>query len=259
MTFFLVFLLIGALLLLVIGINIIQQHKDRIARERRKELSLQRTILEETESILSNLAMLPCSNQIILVLYRRMNDALIAAVAVASDMQKREYERRQFDLVTQIDNLSKNAEVAPPLDDFHLPDNDRQVLLLVQSLKKLKAILRAENNKGKVDPNVFSQEEKRIDNLQLRINVDSMLSRARSAIGIKQYGSAKQMITKALTTLNTLKGQSPNDPFISNKAEEAKMLLHEAMDAQKQNSPMPAPKKKSDDDLDILFQQKKKW
>ena len=196
MTFYLVFILIGALLLLVIGINIIQQHKDRIETERRKELSLQRTILEETESILSNSAMLPYSNQIILVLYRRMNDALIAAVAVASDMQKGEYQRRQNDLVTQIDNLSKNAEVAPPLDNFHLPDNDRQVLLLVQSLKKLKAILRAENNKGKVDPNIFSQEEKRIDNLQLRINVDAMFSRARSAIGIKQYGSAKQMVTQ---------------------------------------------------------------
>lgn len=259
MIFYLVLALIGALLLLVIGINIIQQQKDRMETDRRNELIRQRAILEETETILSNSAMLPCSNQIILVLYRRMNDALVAAVNVASDKQKGEYDRRQKDLAAQIEALSKNAGAAPPLEGFRLPDNDKQILLLVQSLKKLKAILRAENNKGRVDPNVFAQEEKRIDNLQLRINVDSMLNRARSAVGIKQYGSAKQMVTKALATLNALKNQSPNDPFITKKADEAKMLLDEVMGAQKQDEPAPQQKEKSEDDLDILFQQKKKW
>ena len=70
------------------------------------------------------------------------------------------------------------------------------------------------------------------------------------------------MVTKALSTLNALKAQSPNDPFIGKKADEAKSLLEEVTGAQKQNEPAPKlehDNDKSQDDLDILFQQKKKW
>ena len=140
-----------------------------------------------------------------------------------------------------------------------LPDNDRQVLELVKTLKKLKAILRAEHNKGKVDPSIFSQEEMRIDNLQLRINVESMITRARAACFMKQYGSSKQMVTKALNTLHTIKGQTPNDPFIARKVDEAKQLLDEIMGAQKHSEPSAPKQKKEGDDLDMLFQPKKKW
>ncbi|TVL07903.1 hypothetical protein AYI82_12405 [Shewanella algae] len=259
MAFTLVLVLIGALLLLVIGINVIQQQKERAEAERRTELARQRAILDETEEVLSNTGMFPCSSQMVLVLYKRIQDAARIAVTLSKANQKGDYERRLTDLEALINNQQSSGPQTPAIENFRLPDNDRQVLVLVQTLKKLKAILRAEHNKGKVDPTVFAAEEGRIDSLQLRINVESMLSRARAASYMKQYGSSRQMVTKALSTLHTIKAQTPNDPFIARKVDEAKQLLDEIMGAQKMAQPS-APKQKNDeDDIDVLFQPKKKW
>ncbi len=192
MAFTLVLVLIGALLLLVIGINVIQQQKERAEAERRTELARQRAILDETEEVLSNTGMFPCSSQMVLVLYKRIQDAARIAVTLSKANQKGDYERRLTDLEALINNLQSSGPQTPAIENFRLPDNDRQVLVLVQTLKKLKAILRAEHNKGKVDPTVFAAEEGRIDSLQLRINVESMLSRARAASYMKQYGSSSR-------------------------------------------------------------------
>lgn len=259
MAFTLVLVLIGALLLLVIGINVIQQQKERAEAERRTELARQRAILDETEEVLSNTGMFPCSSQMVLVLYKRIQDAARIAVTLSKANQKGDYERRLTDLEALINNLQSSSPQTPAIENFRLPDNDRQVLVLVQTLKKLKAILRAEHNKGKVDPTVFAAEEGRIDSLQLRINVESMLSRARAASYMKQYGSSRQMVTKALSTLHTIKAQTPNDPFIARKVDEAKQLLDEIMGAQKMAQPSTPKQKNDEDDIDVLFQPKKKW
>ncbi|MPY21652.1 hypothetical protein FM037_17940 [Shewanella psychropiezotolerans] len=257
MIFTLVLISIGALLLLVIGINVIQQQKERAEAERRTELARQRAIIDETEEVLSHTGMFPCSSQIVLVLYKRVEDALGLAANYAAS-QAGDYKRRQADIGAQVKTLAASPKQAPSIESFRLPDNDQQILTLVQVLKKLKAILRAEHNKGKVDPTIFSEEEGRIDSLQLRINVDSMLSRARAACFMKQYGSSKQMVTKALSTLHAIKAQTPNDPFIVKKVDEAKAMLDEIIGAQKIASPEVTPVKE-EEDIDVLFQPKKKW
>ncbi|WP_064791698.1 hypothetical protein [Shewanella woodyi] len=257
MIFTLVLVLIGALLFLVIGVNVVQQQKEKAEAERRAELARQRAIIDETEEILSLTGMFPCSSQIVLVLYKRVQDALKHAKSIAGN-QAPDYERRLNDISSQITTMSSNPKNSPPIEGFRLPDNDKQILDLVKVLKKLKAILRAEHNKGKVDTTTFSEEEARIDSLQLRINVDSMLSRARAACATKQYGSAKQMVTKALSTLHAIKAQTPNDPFIGRKVDEAKAMLDEVMGAQKEAAPV-VQNNKEEEDIDVLFQPKKKW
>ena len=258
MIFASVLVLIGVLLLLVIGISIIQQQKARAEAERRTELARHRAIIDETEEVLSNTGLIPCSSNIILVLYKRVDEALTGALPLAGN-QSNDYQRRLGDLSAQIQALQSGTKSAPAIESFRLPDNDRQVLNLVKTLKKMKAILRAEHNKGKVEPTIFSEEELRIDSLQLRINVDSMLARGRAACFMKQYGSAKQMVTKALATLHTIKSQTPNDPFITRKVDEAKTMLEEITGAQKNAQPSVTKTKTEDDDIDVLFQPKKKW
>lgn len=259
MIFTLVIVLIAALLFLVIGINVIQQQKERVEAERRSELARQRAIIDETEEVLSHTGMFPCSSQIILVLYKRVEDALALAVVNAAN-QTADYQRRLTDIKEQINSLTTNSQkTVPSVESFRLPDNDKQILTLVRVLKKLKSILRAQHNKGKVDPVIFAEEERRIDSLQLRINVDSMLSRARMACSVKQYGSSKQMVTKALATLQAIKAQTPNDPFISKKVDEAKILLNEITEAQKLSTPEVKKDKKEEEDIDVLFQPKRKW
>ncbi|NKF52467.1 hypothetical protein G3R49_18065 [Shewanella sp. WXL01] len=259
MSLIMVLVLIGALLLLIIGFSIIQQQKERAEAERRQEIARQRAIIDETEAVLSNTGMVPCSSNIIMVLYKRIQDALAQSIGYATGQTKSDYERRLSDLRNQIQTMQAAPTPAPAIENFRLPDNDKQILELVKTLKKLKAILRAEHNKGKVDPTIFAEEELRIDSLQLRINVDSMITRARAACFMKQYGSSKQMVTKALNTLHTIKAQTPNDPFIAKKVDEAKQLLDEIMGAQKHSQPEAPKPKKEGDDLDMLFQPKKKW
>lgn len=259
MIFTLIMVLIGGLLFLVIGINVVQQQKERAEAERRAELTKQRAIIDETEEILSQVSMFPCSSQIILVLYKRVRDALKIAKGMAG-AQVADYERRLNDISGQVTNLSSGAKNAPPIEGFRLPDNDKQVLVLVQLLKKLKTILRAEHNKGKVSMAVFSEEEGRIDSLQLRINVESMLSRAKMSCEAKQHGTAKQMVTKAMSTLQAIKAQTPNDPFIGRKVDEAKAMLAEIAEAQKESAQVVvAPQGKEEEEIDVLFQPKKKW
>ncbi|MGL4475441.1 MAG: hypothetical protein ACRCT7_13465 [Shewanella sp.] len=254
-----VLVLIGALVLVVIGINIIQQQKARVEGDRRNEFNRQKAILDETEAVLANSAILPCSNQIIIILHERIKDALQSALTSAIPPISSQLEKRLVDVNNMLEQLRKNADNTPSIESFRLPDNDKQILLLVQSLKKLKAILRNENTKGKVVPEIFSQEEKRIDSLQLRINVDAMLNRAKSACAIKQYGSAKQLVTKAIATLNALKQHNPTDPFVLKKSDEAKDLLEEMTGAQQTEQPNANQAQKPGDELDMLFQPKKKW
>ncbi|MCT7943282.1 hypothetical protein [Shewanella holmiensis] len=260
MSLILILLLIGALLLLIIGFSIIQQQKERAEAERRLEASRQRAIIDETEAVLANTAMASCSSHITLILYKRIQEALEQSISYSSGQVLNDYQRRLGDLKAQVSNMMGAPAQVPSVENFRLPDNDRQVLELVKTLKKLKAILRAEHNKGKVDSVIFSSEESRIDSLQQRINVESMISRARAACYMKQYGSSKQMVTKALSTLHLIKAQTPNDPFITRKVDEAKQLLDEIMGAQKSSGPnVSQPKKNDEDDLDMLFQPKKKW
>ncbi|MDO6621035.1 hypothetical protein [Shewanella sp. 6_MG-2023] len=261
MTFTLVLILIGALFLLIIGISLIQQQKERAEAERRMELKRQRAIIDETESVLSSTGLASFPSSIILVLYKRINEALQVSVSyLVNQPQQADYQRRQIDIQAQITNLNNNAMQALAIENFRLPDNDKQILELVQMLKKLKAIVRAENNKGKIEPQVFAEAESRIDSYQLRINVESMLSRARASNSLKQFGSSKQMVSKALATLQAIKAKTPDDPFISRKVDEAKELLGEINSQQKQVIPDAVkPNKNEGDDIDMLFQPKKKW
>lgn len=255
MIFTLVLILIGALLLLVIGINVIQQQKAKVEAEKRTELARQRAIIDETDEVLSHISLIPSSSHMLLILYGRIQEALQIATHLTPKTHT-EYERRIIDLSQQIQTLKEAPHPFPAIEAFQLPEQDKYVLVLVQMLKKMKAILKSEHNKGKVEPLLFTQEENHIDSLQLRINVDAMLSRSRAACYIKQYGSAKQMITKALSTLHTIKAQTPNDPFIIQKVDEAKALLSEIMGEQENTQTI---KSKEEDDIDVLFQPKKKW
>ncbi|WP_299494226.1 hypothetical protein [uncultured Shewanella sp.] len=256
MIFTLVLLLIGALLLLVIGINVIQQHKAKIDAEKRSELARQRAIIDETDEVLSHIGLIPHSSHMILILYSRIQIALDTA-AKLTPKSHTEYERRRLDLEQQIQALKNAPKAFPPIEEFQLPEQDKQVLVLVQMLKKMKAILKAEHHRGKVDPQLYTLEENHIDSLQLRINVDAMLSRSRAAYYIKQFGSAKQMITKALSTLHTIKAQTPNDPFIIQKVNEAKAMLKDIVGEQENSQTTKAPQEGAD--IDVLFQPKKKW
>ena len=64
---------------------------------------------------------------------------------------------------------------------FKTPESDRQAIQMLQLAKKMRAVLRSSNNKGKMNPQGFAQEDRRLELMQLKINIANLLKRAADA------------------------------------------------------------------------------
>jgi len=139
-----------------------------------------------------------------------------------------------------------------------LPENDKQIIALVQGIKKIRNLLRSEHSKGKVDTQIFLNEDKRLEKLQLRINVESQAKRGMAARSANMLGSARQYFEKAIATLSA---QTYSDEYISSKKAEIENLLEEITNELKVTNATDRKKKaeQEQDDLDVLFAPKKKW
>ena len=131
-------------------------------------------------------------------------------------------------------------------------------MLFLQALKKLKLVVRSEHNKGRLDTSVFAEEEKRIDRLLLRLTVENTFKRALAAYHTRQLGSAREILEKVE---RVLANQPMKDQYILDKSAEVERLLEEINTHQRQQSEDEINKRKEQeqDELDVLFQPKKKW
>ncbi|EWH06803.1 hypothetical protein [Pseudoalteromonas lipolytica] len=247
-----IIMLIVALIVIALWVSAVQQHKEKQETERRKELTKQKKIIEEAEEVLLNSTNIPMSENILRIIQRRVYDALASMVQLSpnsKELKSRLNEAKQR-LTLPIDSNNSDALV--------LPDNDKQLISLIQSIKKLRALLRSEHGKGKVDSQVFVAEDKRLEKLQLRINVESQIKRGISARAANMVGSARQYFEKALATLASV---SYSDDYINTKKQEIENYL-EAISTELKASNATSRKKKAEqeqDDLDVLFAPKKKW
>jgi hypothetical protein len=247
-----IIVLIVALIVIALWVSAVQQHKEKQEAERRKELTRQKAIIEETEEALMNSANIPLSEFIVRVLQRRIHEALSTMVSNSPNSKalKSRLNESKEHLSNNVQDNSSNA--------LSLPNNDKQLVSLIQGIKKLRVILRSEHNKGRVDSQVFVAEDKRLEKLQLRINIESQIKRGISARAANMVGSARQYFEKAQATLSAV---SYTDEYVTTKRQEVETYLEEiSVDLRASNA--SALKKKNEqeqDDLDILFAPKKKW
>ncbi|SDJ13268.1 hypothetical protein SAMN04488540_10595 [Ferrimonas sediminum] len=252
MSFFAVVVMVVIALLVIIAINLVYQHHEAKEANRRKELARQRAIIEESEDILSQAAVLPMSNALLQTLNQRILDALKTAKQMSpasSDM-----DSRIAQTMAQLKGLQDSEAGQGSIDLFQLPSNEKQTLVLIQTLKKLKPVLRNEHNKGRINAEVFTDEELKIDKLQLRIHIEVLLNRARNLVNARQYGSAKMLLSKITLALNNQVLASPE--YRTRMLAKTNELL-DTIEGSKQ--PVESNKPKRADDLDELFQPKKKW
>lgn len=255
MTFTVVLVLLGVLLLLIVGINMMQQHKERIENERRAELSRQRAILEESEDLLLCATKLPLSKDIILMLHKRCEDALNAMQEVSNETA--EVIRRLKDRTAQRQSAEKTYQALDE-ETFAYPDSEKVSVQFLQALKKLKLVVRSEHNKGRLDTNIFANEDKRIDRLLLRLSLENTLKRAIAAYHTRQLGSARELLEKAE---QVLANQVTKDQYTLDKGAEVSRLIEEINSQMRAQSEQEINKRKEKehDELDVLFQPKKKW
>ncbi|WKE66965.1 hypothetical protein PVT67_06940 [Gallaecimonas kandeliae] len=256
MTPYIVTAVIVILLLVMIVINVVQQQRQKQEAERRQELARHKAIIEETEDLLPFAGQMPISSQLVAILYGRLADALNGAFKFNKDAN---LKARADDALNQQQQALQHYR--PSDDNVRLPDNELQMVQLLQAVKRLIAVLRTEFNKGKVDAEVFRNEAAFLDRMRLKINVDGLIARGVSAKTIKQFGSARQFLNKAKQLAAS---QAHQDNYLRAKLQEIQLHLDEINHNRGAALvPPKAEKKEGDiqqpDDVDLLFSPKKKW
>jgi type II secretory pathway pseudopilin PulG len=247
-----IIVLIVALIVIALWVSAVQQRKEKQEIARRRELTKLKAIIEESEDALVNNAGIPLSEGIIRALQKRSFNALNEMVALSPSSNALKNRLAQAkELLTS--TVSGNNS-----DNIALPNNDKQLIGIIQGIKKLRSVLRSEQNKGQLDSQTFSIEDKRLEKLQLKINIESQIKRGVSARSASMVGSARQYFEKAHATLIAL---TYTDDYIEAKRQEVEGYLN-TISLELKNSNEKALKKKAaeeQDDLDVLFAPKKKW
>ena len=248
-----IIILIVVLLIAAIFINAIQQHRQKLEAERRAELAKQRTIVDETEMVLSASANMPISSRIVGILHNRVLNALKVMNELSSSA-----ELKQRISSTEEATRTALSENSPSLHEFSLPDNDKIIIQYIQAVKKLRVILRAEHSKGQIDSKVFLDEDKSLERLQLKVNVETLVKRGRAALQTNMLGSARQYFEKAKAALEN---QNPPDDYSNSRLATLNEWLYEIQSNLKSVNEKDRAKRQAEerDELDELFAPKKKW
>lgn len=249
-----VIVLIIALVIIAVVVNAMQQARERQETERRTQLTKYKTVIEETEEVLMNSSNVPISVNLTTVLHKRVHDALEQMISLSPSSN--EIKTRLKQSKERLDTADPNAKHRD--ENVTMPESDAQIINVVQGIKKLRQILRSEHTKGNVDPQVFMNEDRRLESLQLKINVDSLIKRGTKAKNSNMLGSARQYYEK---TLATLENQSFTDDYITSKRAEVEHFLDEiTLELKNANAKDAKDKEEAEqDELDIIFAPKKKW
>ena len=248
---------IAVLLFLVIGYNIVLQYKRKAITEKRQAIIKHRKIIEESEELLLNSTSLPYSKVLTMVLHKRMYDSLLAILQLDSSLQQ--VRQRLSNVKSQMEQIKANQSQTESTH-FRSPANDREAIVLLQQVKKVRNVLRAEHAKSKLNTQAFILEDRKLELMQLNVNIDNLLKRAFEARAGRQFGSAKQMLRKGIDTLNTISDKSD---FLTNKYNNMVTLLGEINEQLSQASSEDLKERQEKEDekneLDLLFQPKQKW
>ena len=150
------------------------------------------------------------------------------------------------------------SDTSGSMNDFTLPDNDKMIIQYIQSVKKLRIMLRSEHSKGQIDSKVFADEDKQLERLQVKVNVETLIKRGRAALQTNMLGSARQYFEKAKAALES---QNPQDDYSTSKLAALNEWLNEIQNNLKSVNEKDRVRKQEEerDELDELFAPKKKW
>ena len=258
MLFPLIFSLVGLLLFVLIGYNIIQQYKQKIEAEKRISIAKQRAVIVEVDELLLSATRMPFSKSLLLVLQNRIRNALkiMTSISPATPAIKEHLSNTD----AQIQQI-KNHYTPPDESVFRTPESDKEALVLLQVTKKIRAVLRSEHAKGKISTEIFVAEDHRLEIMQLKINLENSIKRVAEAKLNEQYGSANQMINKLLKVLASI---TDKDNYLVLKEQQLKEYKSEIKIhlVKTNDEELRVIKEKEDEkknDLDELFADKKKW
>jgi len=249
--------LLVVLIVFVVVVTAIQQHKEKLDAERRVHVAKQKAIIDENEELILSLTNLPPNPHINKILNTRSLNAVKTIKTLTPEKKSLDSLIKELNARLQVIQglIEKKEHVEKK---FVLPDNEKQIIVILQCVKKLRAVLRSEQNKGVISAELFKKEDQHFELIQLKINVESLMNRAAQAQHKQMIGSARQYYEKALMTI--AKSSSVNEYLVQKKAEIASQLESLASSLKNVNAQDAETKAKSEEnELDVIFQQKKKW
>ncbi|MFC3120069.1 hypothetical protein [Agaribacter flavus] len=254
MSYTIIIILITAIIVGGIAASAVQQHKERKEAQKREEINKHKQVFDETEVAVSAALQMPVSQALIAILRKR---ALLALKGMYTQSPSTELKKKMKELSTALDELNLDAP-APELSSFTLPSTDKVIIKYIQAVKKLRQILRIETTKGNVSADIHAREDKVLECLQLRINVETLHKRGNDSVTAGMQGSARQYFEKAIAAL---KNHAPQDEYTQNRAAELSKMIMQLESTVKDNNMQNilAKKNKDSEEIDNLFAPKKKW
>ena len=251
MVYTIIISLIILLVLMAIMIIAVQQYRQKQNLERRQRYAKFRAILDQVEDLINITGYFPVGRSVYALLNSRAKDLLVNMNEVMpSDALKdriHAYENR-------IQGLDVN-DTSVISDDFELPHNDKQIIAMINALKRLRSALRSEHAKGRVDTQVYNIEDQRLQKLQLKISVETLIKRGENAYNSSMLGSARQYYENALRTIDE---HTYSDEYTEQRHQQIEASLEQITNELRVTNKNDARKRKSDE-LEELFQPKKKW
>jgi uncharacterized protein YukE len=249
----LIIVLVAVLLVLVIGYNVMLQYNTKLESSRRVESARYLAIIDATEDLIGNAHHLPYSQDLLICLNNRILDALESMFML--DQKNKQLAQRIENMKNQIQTLKDNYSGGESTT-FKVPSSDKQAIIMLKLVKRLKDTIRSEHNKGRFNTQNYVAENARLETIQIRINIENVIKRANEAVIRGQTGTARQLLKKAIDVL-----ASKNDAY-SNKARTKLQGMLDDLDQNRkdQNADLLAQEEKErDDDMEALFGEKKKW
>ncbi|AUI86307.1 DNA repair protein [Vibrio azureus] len=250
----LIIALVAILLVLILGYNIMLQYKVKVETAKRQESARYVTLIDSTEELIGHAHHIPFSKALLLCLNNRILDALENMVEL--DPKNKQLTQRLEHVKQQIAQLKQNSN-GEESTSFKMPSSDKQAIVMLKLVKRLRETIRNEHNKGRFDTQSYVNENARLETIQIRINIENVIKRANDSIARGQTGTALQLLRKGIDALST-----KSDAY-SIKAKQKLQGMLDELDQKRQDKNdqemQQMANKERDSDMDALFGEKKKW
>lgn len=250
----LIIALVAILLVLILGYNIILQYNAKVATAKKQESARYIAIIDATEELIGHAHHMPFSKDLLLCLNNRILDAVQNMYEL--DPKNKQLEQRVAHVKQQIDNLQTNFQSGESAA-FKVPSSDKQAIVMLKLVKRLRDTVRNEHNKGRFGTEAYVTENARLESIQVRINIENVVKRSKDAVVRGQPGTAIQLLRKGLDVLAT-----KNDAY-SAQAREKLQTMYDEIEKRRQNKNATDMQqmvdKEREEDMDVLFGEKKKW
>jgi hypothetical protein len=249
----LIITLVGILLVLILGYNIMLQYKVKVSAAKKQESSRYSAVIDATEQLISNAHHIPFSRDLLICLNTRILDALENMLDL--NPHSKALQQRIGDVKNHIAKMRESNEEINTAT-FRVPSNDKQAIGMLKLVKRLRETIRSEHNKGRFETQAFINENARLESIQLRINIENLIKRTNEAIVRGQLGTAVQLLKKGIDALS-----QKSDPFAI-QAREKLQAMYDDMEnnrKSKRSSELDQEEEQRNSDIDMLFGDKKKW